>query len=64
MRGAKNRPAKIAISRLPQRYRELVRKEVSGLVGDAALIDDEIEYLVRLVEAREVGLPGGEGNRP
>jgi len=41
--------AKIALSRLRQRYRELVRKEVSRLVEDPAEVDEEIAHLVRVL---------------
>ncbi|MCX6855175.1 MAG: sigma-70 family RNA polymerase sigma factor [Verrucomicrobia bacterium] len=41
--------AKIALSRLRQRYRELLRKEVSRLVEDPAEVDDEISHLVRVL---------------
>jgi DNA-directed RNA polymerase specialized sigma24 family protein len=40
---------KIALSRLRQRYRELLRKEVSRLVENPAEVDDEIAHLVSVL---------------
>jgi RNA polymerase sigma-70 factor (ECF subfamily) len=47
--GISHNAAKIALSRLRQRYRELVRKEVSRLVEDPAEVDEEIAHLVRVL---------------
>lgn len=41
--------ARIALSRLRQRYRELLRKEVSRLVDDPSEVDDEIAHLVQVL---------------
>ena len=47
--GVSHNAAKITLSRMRQRYRELLRKEVASLVGDAADVDDEIAHLVRVL---------------
>ncbi|MEQ1751240.1 MAG: sigma-70 family RNA polymerase sigma factor [Prosthecobacter sp.] len=47
--GISHNAAKIALSRLRQRYRELVKKEVSRLVEDPAEVDEEIAHLVRVL---------------
>ena len=41
--------AKVALSRLRQRYRELLRLEVSRLVEDSAAVDEGIAHLVRVL---------------
>ena len=41
--------AKVALSRLRQRYRELVKKEVTRLVEDPADVDEEIAHLIRVL---------------
>jgi RNA polymerase sigma factor (sigma-70 family) len=40
---------KVALSRLRQRYRELLRKEVSRLVEDPTEVDEELAHLVRVL---------------
>lgn len=40
---------KVALTRLRQRYRELLRVEVSRLVEDPAQIDDEIAHFMRVL---------------
>lgn len=47
--GITHNAAKVALSRLRQRYRELVRKEVTRLVEDPAEVDEEIAHLVRVL---------------
>lgn len=47
--GITHNAAKIVLSRLRMRYRELLRKEVGRLVGDPAEVDDEIAHLVRVL---------------
>ena len=47
--GISHNAAKVALSRLRQRYRELLRKEVSCLVEDASEVDEEIAHLARVL---------------
>jgi len=47
--GISHNATKVALSRLRQRYRELLRKEVSCLVEDASEVDEEIAHLVRVL---------------
>lgn len=47
--GISHNAAKTALSRMRQRYRELLRKEVARLVGDPAEVDDEIAHLARVL---------------
>jgi RNA polymerase sigma factor (sigma-70 family) len=47
--GVTHNAAKIALTRLRQRYREILRKEVTRLVDDPAEVDDEIAHLIRVL---------------
>ena len=47
--GISHNAAKVALSRLRQRYRELVRLEVTRLVEDPAEVDEEIAHLIRVL---------------
>lgn len=40
---------KVTVHRLRRRYRELVREEIAQTVADPAEIDDEIQYLIRVM---------------
>lgn len=42
---------KVAVHRLRRRYREMFRSEISHLVADAAQVDDEVRYLLRVLRA-------------
>lgn len=50
--GISQNAAKIVLTRMRQRYRELLREEVSRLVGDAGDVDEEIAHLVRALRGR------------
>ncbi len=43
--------ARVALSRLRQRYRELLRAEVERLVADPDEVDDEINHLIQALSA-------------
>ena len=40
---------KVAIHRLRRRFRELVKTEIAHTVGDAALVQDELRYLIEVL---------------
>jgi DNA-directed RNA polymerase specialized sigma24 family protein len=55
---ALNEPAaRMAVSRLRVRYRELLREEIAKTVASSQDVDDEIRHLFRAVSAK----PGGNG---
>ena len=43
--------AKVAIHRLRRRFRELVKGEIARTVGDAAQVQEELQYLVEVLSA-------------
>jgi DNA-directed RNA polymerase specialized sigma24 family protein len=47
--GISHNAAKTTLSRMRQRYRELLRKEVARLVGNVSEVDDEITHLARVL---------------
>jgi RNA polymerase sigma factor (sigma-70 family) len=42
---------KVTVHRLRQRYRDMLREEIAQTVADAAEVDDEIQYLLRVTSA-------------
>jgi hypothetical protein len=42
---------KVIVHRLRRRYREVLREEIAQTVADAAEIDGEIQYLIRVMSA-------------
>jgi DNA-directed RNA polymerase specialized sigma24 family protein len=42
---------KVTVHRLRRRYREVLREEIAQTVADAAEIDGEIQYLIRVMSA-------------
>ena len=45
--------AKVAVHRLRQRYREILRAEIAETVSDPSDIDDEMRYLVAALRRKE-----------
>jgi RNA polymerase sigma factor (sigma-70 family) len=42
---------KVTVHRLRRRYRDVLREEIAQTVADAAEVDDEIQYLIRVMSA-------------
>jgi RNA polymerase sigma-70 factor (ECF subfamily) len=42
---------KVTVHRLRRRYREVLREEIARTVADPAEINDEIQYLIRVISA-------------
>jgi RNA polymerase sigma-70 factor (ECF subfamily) len=47
---------KSAIRRMRQRYRELLRAEVTSTVADFSEVDDELQFLLRAISTRDLEL--------